>query len=89
MATGTRDDSRWERALHIGWFQKRFWCCDVTNFNDILNAETENHMSVLRPDRRSQVEELLKEEMKSGHFIITDKKPTIINALGRNQVPLN
>ena len=49
---------------------------------DLKPAEMENYKSATDPAVRDQVESTLLEEIHEGNYILTDKKPTIVSALG-------
>ena len=50
--------------------------------SNIEQAEMNNYKSTTAPAVRDQVEATVLEEIQEGNYIVTDKKPTIISALG-------
>ena len=53
------------------------------NSPDLCNTqECNNYKSATCPENRDQVEKQLLSEITKGHYVLTDKKPNIISALG-------
>ena len=48
----------------------------------LSHAEQANYFSATAPDNRAKVEETILEEIKSGNYVISSVKPTIISAIG-------
>ena len=48
----------------------------------LISVETDNYRSATHPDMRARVEQQILAEINESRYIVTDRKPTIVSALG-------
>lgn len=68
-----------DREFVLSGIKNGFKVMDDCAKVDRVNVE--NYHSVVSPENRSKVEEQLKSEMRSGHYIVTECVPKIVSAL--------